>query len=131
MFNMLKMIAYIVKAMRRTDRSKSVRETDLRDEMTNASEIGLCYRDDAGVATQRMINPRAVTVIDGRAYLEAFCQLHHAPRKFRLDRIEAIVTSRGQILAPIEYIRKLRLSKPVLAAAAAQCVSDEPLARVA
>lgn len=104
---------------------------DFREILVGEKEIGICYRDLDGLATQRMVEPRAIAVWGNTACLEAFCHLRRAQTSFRLDRIEAVVLSRRRIRAPIEYIRTLNLPEPILTRAEAACTADEPLAKVA
>ena len=104
---------------------------DFREVLVGLPEIGICYRDANGTATQRMVEPRALAIWGDSACLEAFCHLRRAQRSFRLDRIEAVVLAKGQILAPVEYVRSLKISDPILSRAEASCVADEPLAQVA
>ena len=67
---------------------------DVRDAVDRAIAEGCALRlEYAGgardVITERTVEPVQVTVVDDRAYLDAFCRTAAAPRTFRLDRIIA------------------------------------------
>lgn len=70
--------------------------TAVRDDVREAVDRAIAQRcalrlEYAGgatdVVTERTVEPVQVTVVDDRAYLDAFCRTAAAPRTFRLDRI--------------------------------------------
>ena len=65
---------------------------DVRDAVDRAIAEGCALRFEyaggaSDVITERTVEPVQVTVVDDRAYLDAFCRTAAAPRTFRLDRI--------------------------------------------
>ncbi|MEV4755053.1 WYL domain-containing protein [Micromonospora sp. NPDC049559] len=50
-------------------------------------------------STERTVDPMRVLMVDGRAYLEAWCRRAEAVRLFRVDRIDAL-TELGEPAAP-------------------------------
>lgn len=49
--------------------------------------VRLVYRDRAGLASERIVEPMAVIGVKDRWYLAAWCRLRDGLRHFRLDRI--------------------------------------------
>jgi proteasome accessory factor C len=45
------------------------------------------YNHNRDEVTERDVDPKRLLVVDGRTYLEGWCRLAEAPRKFRLDRV--------------------------------------------
>jgi proteasome accessory factor C len=64
---------------------------DLEDAIARNRQVRLEYyvatRDET---TQRVVDPIAVTLTEGRAYLDAWCHLAEDRRLFRVDRITAL-----------------------------------------
>ena len=55
--------------------------------------LEITYRDKTGEVTVRMVEPVAVLGVKPHWYVWGWCQLRHAPRSFRLDRItDAMLT---------------------------------------
>ena len=83
---------------------------DVRDAVDRAIAQGCALRlEYAGgardVITERTVEPVQVTVVDDRAYLDAFCRSAAAPRTFRLDRIiEATVLPQDTVRASIPAV---------------------------
>lgn len=53
--------------------------------------LALTYTDPRGVATQRIVQVRRLTLFRGTPYVEGVCEMRHAWRRFRLDRCREIV----------------------------------------
>jgi proteasome accessory factor C len=68
------------------------RVTALRDAVRRQRALRITYytaaRDES---TERTVDPIRVSMIDGHAYLEAWCRRAEAVRMFRADRIDALV----------------------------------------
>lgn len=55
--------------------------------------LDITYRDKAGDATKRAVEPVAVLGVSPHWYLWGWCRMRRAPRSFRLDRItDAVMT---------------------------------------
>jgi len=65
--------------------------------------VAIEYRDAAGNFTRRSITIQEISSRDGFPVLNAFCHISQAMRTFRVDRIEAIITKDGEIIAPEVY----------------------------
>ncbi|MEH0843556.1 YafY family protein [Micromonospora sp. CPCC 205711] len=76
-------------AVRLPGESKRVRE--LRDAVERRRALRITYytaaRDES---TERTIDPLRMLMVDGRAYVEAWCRRAEAVRLFRADRIDAV-----------------------------------------
>jgi proteasome accessory factor C len=70
---------------------EAVLET-LRDAISARRQVEIDYyaygRDER---TRRVVDPHAVFAAEGEWYLSAYCHLARAPRRFRVDRVRAIV----------------------------------------
>lgn len=65
--------------------------------------LAIRYRDRAGTATSRRVEPVILAFDEGAWYLVAWCRLRTAIRWFRLDRIErADLTAEGYRPRPVE-----------------------------
>jgi predicted DNA-binding transcriptional regulator YafY len=52
-------------------------------------KLALAYRDEQGRATQRIIQPIALIYYSETATIVGWCELRHAIRNFRADRVTA------------------------------------------
>lgn len=60
-----------------------------REAIRHEHKLRLHYRDEHGVATQRIVWPFALAFFDGVRLLAAWCELRDGNRHFRIDRIAA------------------------------------------
>jgi proteasome accessory factor C len=49
------------------------------------------YTATRDATSERVVDPMRVLIVDGRAYLEAWCRLAESVRLFRVDRIDALI----------------------------------------
>ncbi len=80
-----------------TSASEQVREV-IRQALDSGKRLDLTY-DVASRAetTRRMVDPLRVFVLDGYAYLEAWCYSAKGVRAFRLDRIAAVESTKTDV----------------------------------
>lgn len=74
-----------------------------RDARPFSTTVGLSYRDDAGVITERTVIVDRVGRLHHALYFGGMCQLRQADRTFRVDRvIECWDPSTGEIIVEME-----------------------------
>jgi predicted DNA-binding transcriptional regulator YafY len=61
--------------------------TRMRLAIRNEQKVRFDYRDEADAVTRRVVWPFALSFMDGKELLAAWCELRGALRHFRLDRI--------------------------------------------
>jgi proteasome accessory factor C len=78
-------------AIRMTPDAASDRLAGVRGAVERRHAIRITYytatRDESG---ERVVDPMRVLIVDGRAYLEAWCRQAESVRLFRVDRIDAM-----------------------------------------
>jgi predicted DNA-binding transcriptional regulator YafY len=67
----------------------------VREAIRYQHRLRMCYRDEHGTASERVVWPFALAFLEGCRLLAAWCELRQAFRHFRIDRIAA-VESLGQ-----------------------------------
>ena len=68
-----------------------------------STTVGMTYRDDAGVITERKVVVGRVGRLYNELYFGGECQLRHADRTFRVDRvIKCWDPSTGEIIEDVE-----------------------------
>jgi predicted DNA-binding transcriptional regulator YafY len=59
-----------------------------REAIRRQHKLRICYSDEHGNASERVVWPFALAFLDGRRLLAAWCELRAAQRHFRIDRIQ-------------------------------------------
>ncbi|TFW31991.1 YafY family transcriptional regulator [Massilia horti] len=62
-----------------------------REAIRRQHKLRICYRDEQGAASERVVWPFALAFFEGRRLLAAWCELREAMRHFRIDRIEQLL----------------------------------------
>ncbi|WP_338767970.1 YafY family protein [Massilia sp. METH4] len=60
-----------------------------REAIRHQHKLRICYSDEQGRASERVVWPFALAYLDGKRLLAAWCELRAAQRHFRIDRIRA------------------------------------------
>jgi proteasome accessory factor C len=78
-------------AIRMTPDAADERLEQIRRAVSNRRALQITYYTAARDATsERVVDPMRVLIVDGRAYLEAWCRQAESVRLFRADRIDAL-----------------------------------------
>ncbi|SDG14316.1 MULTISPECIES: YafY family protein [unclassified Duganella] len=62
----------------------------VREAIRYQHRLRMCYRDEHGTPSQRVVWPFALAFLEGCRLLAAWCELRAAYRHFRIDRIAAV-----------------------------------------
>jgi predicted DNA-binding transcriptional regulator YafY len=65
----------------------------VREAIRNESKMTICYRDERGAESERVVWPFALAFFEGRRIVAAWCELRGANRHFRVDRIATAQSS--------------------------------------
>lgn len=83
----------------------------LREAAREHESVEIEYVSSASpVASSRRIDPYQVVLREGRWYVDAWCHRSRGPRRFQLDRVQA-VTATGEVFEPRREVEEL-LSRP-------------------
>lgn len=65
----------------------------VREAIRNEHKMTICYRDEHGAESERIVWPFALAFFEGRRIVAAWCELRGANRHFRVDRIATAQSS--------------------------------------
>lgn len=66
----------------------------VREAIRYQHRLRMCYRDEHGAASERVVWPFALAFLEGRRLLAAWCEMRSAFRHFRIDRIASVESLR-------------------------------------
>lgn len=74
---------------------------ELRRAVARKRVVRIQHRSEVhGRTTERLVEPWAVTAVQGAWYLQGYCRSAQAPRDFRVDRIRAVEVTQEACAAP-------------------------------
>lgn len=82
----------------------------VRRAVRDEERLDLCYSDEGGVETQRRIRPIAVIYYSETVNIVAWCELRHAIRNFRSDRVLDCAATGSFFKMEGEKLRRLWMS---------------------
>jgi predicted DNA-binding transcriptional regulator YafY len=66
----------------------------IREAIRRQHKISICYRDEHGSATERLIWPIALAFFEGKRLVIGWCELRSGFRHFRCDRIDQLTLTK-------------------------------------